>query len=77
MGAGALGTWAGIGLGLAGEAPMQLTIYDPDGIEATNLNRQVLFAGDLYRPKAEVLAERLSTLFPKIDAEGRSRPIFS
>ena len=69
VGAGALGTWFGIGLGLAG-ARAQLNIFDGDQVEETNLNRQVLFAGAVGRPKATVLADRLQTLFPSLRPNG-------
>ncbi len=71
VGAGALGTWAGIGLGMAARSDMCLTVYDPDGVEATNLNRQVLFGDALNTAKATALADRLTALFPEIEAEGR------
>ena len=71
VGAGALGTWAGIGLGLAASGPLALTVYDPDGIEATHLNRQVLFYDRLHAPRAAVLAQRLSGMFPNLEAEGK------
>ena len=69
VGAGALGTWFGIGLGLAG-VRAQLNIFDGDQVEETNLNRQVLFAGAVGRPKATVLAARLQSLFPALRTNG-------
>ena len=69
VGAGALGTWLGIGLGLAG-VRVQVHIFDGDRVEETNLNRQVLFAGAVGQPKATVLATRLQTLFPTLRTNG-------
>ncbi len=69
VGAGALGTWFGIGLGLAG-VRAQLHIFDGDHVEETNLNRQVLFAGAVGKPKATVLAARLQDLFPTLRTNG-------
>lgn len=74
IGAGALGTWAGIGLGFVSH-PIDLTIYDPDAIEETNLNRQILYIGATGQPKAEVLAHQLSTCFPNIQAKGEVKTI--
>jgi molybdopterin/thiamine biosynthesis adenylyltransferase len=75
VGAGALGTWAGVGIGLSARTPAHLTIYDPDSVEATNLNRQVLFSDALHEPKAIALAGRLSAMFPEIRAEGRAQAV--
>ena len=70
VGAGALGTWAAVGLGLANGTPMRMRIFDADPISATNLNRQVLFEGKVNRPKSTVMADRLSAMFPQIEASG-------
>ena len=69
VGAGALGTWFGVGLGLAG-VRAQLHVFDGDQVEETNLNRQVLFAGAIGKPKATVLAARLQSLFPTLRTTG-------
>lgn len=61
VGAGALGTFVGLGLAFSGLRGC--TIMDPDVVEPTNLNRQVLFYDALGRSKAETLSERLNTLF--------------
>ncbi len=57
IGAGALGNFVGLGLALAGY--QNLTIIDPDIIEVTNLNRQILFGGAVGLGKAQTLATRL------------------
>jgi molybdopterin/thiamine biosynthesis adenylyltransferase len=61
VGAGALGNFVGLGLAYAGFR--QLTFMDPDVVELTNLNRQVLFSGAIGQSKAATLAERLNDLF--------------
>ncbi len=61
VGAGALGNFVGLGLAFAGLR--SVTVIDPDTVDVTNLNRQVLLAGGIGRSKAEVLAERLHALF--------------
>ena len=69
VGAGALGTWFGIGLGLAG-IDRPLHIYDSDHIDESNLNRQVLFFNAVGRPKAATLASRLQRFFPSLETKG-------
>ncbi len=61
VGAGALGSF--VGLGLASAGVRNITFIDPDVVELTNLNRQVFFADGLGRNKAEVLSERLNGLY--------------
>jgi molybdopterin/thiamine biosynthesis adenylyltransferase len=61
VGAGALGNFVGLGLALSGYR--HCTFMDPDGVEATNLNRQVFFYDALGRSKAELLSERMNELF--------------
>lgn len=68
VGAGALGNFVGLGLALGGFNRM--TFIDPDVVEVTNLNRQVLFAGAVGQGKAETLATRLNRDFGA-QAEGR------
>ncbi len=74
VGAGALGTWLGLGLGLGGRR-LQVDLYDGDTIEETNLNRQVLFYGSVGQPKATTLASRLGRLFPTLEVSGYGLPI--
>ncbi|MGE5180527.1 MAG: HesA/MoeB/ThiF family protein [Acidobacteriota bacterium] len=54
VGAGGLGGPLALALGAAG---LELTIVDPDTIDASNLHRQLQFTpGDLGKPKASLLA---------------------
>jgi len=69
VGAGALGTWFGLGVGLSGSR-LKMHVYDGDTVEETNLNRQVLFYGSVGQPKATTLAARLSRLFPTLQVNG-------
>ncbi len=59
VGAGALGTWVGIGMALMG---IPATIIDDDVVDVTNLNRQFLYYDSVGKPKARVLAEKLSRI---------------
>ncbi len=61
VGAGALGNFVGLGLALSGFR--RCTFMDPDVVEVTNLNRQVLLYDAVGRRKAETLSERLNTRF--------------
>jgi molybdopterin/thiamine biosynthesis adenylyltransferase len=61
VGAGALGNF--VGLGLAALGFTRLTFIDPDPVEVTNLNRQVLFWDAVGQPKAEALAQRITEWF--------------
>jgi molybdopterin/thiamine biosynthesis adenylyltransferase len=60
VGAGALGNFVGLGLASLG---FPLTLIDPDPVEVTNLNRQILFWDAVGQPKAEALARRLTEWF--------------
>jgi len=63
LGAGGLGSPALQYLASAGVGT--LGVVDFDSVEASNLQRQVLFGvGDVGRPKAEVAAERVAALSP-------------
>ena len=69
VGAGALGTWVSLGLGLA-NAAIELHIFDADHVEENNLNRQVLYFGAVGKPKSLTLARRIARLFPSVKASG-------
>lgn len=63
IGAGGLGCPTLLYLAAAGVG--HITIIDPDAVDASNLQRQVLYGtGDLGRPKAECAAQRLAALNP-------------
>ena len=59
LGVGGTGSHAAWALAASGVGSLHLV--DPDRVELSNLNRQVLFAeADIGRPKAQVAAERLA-----------------
>lgn len=68
VGAGALGNFVGLSLAFAGVRTV--TVIDPDVVDVTNLNRQVLLADGIGRSKAQVLCERLHALWG-IQADAR------
>jgi hypothetical protein len=61
IGSGALGTFVGLGLAYSGFR--HCTFMDPDVVEVTNLNRQVLLYDALGQSKAETLSGRLNDFF--------------
>lgn len=61
VGAGALGNFVGLGLAWAGFR--NIKFVDPDVVEVTNLNRQLLLADSLGVNKAEAAARKLESLF--------------
>jgi len=65
IGAGALGTFAALGIASTGLAS-SLVIIDPDYVEATNLNRQPLYAGAVGDGKALSMAKRLREVAPRM-----------
>jgi len=68
IGAGGLGSPAATYLAAAGVG--RLGIVDPDIVEASNLQRQILFTtADVGRGKAEVARERLGQLNPDVEVE--------
>lgn len=74
VGAGALGTWFGVGLGLSGIG-VELSLYDDDTVDESNLNRQVLFYDAVGQHKAPVLAKRLHEWFPQLQTRGYGQRI--
>lgn len=69
VGAGALGTQVAIGLILKGAKKLTLTIYDPDIVDQTNLNRQILFYDCIGEYKAPALVENLQKINPGVEYE--------
>lgn len=61
IGSGALGIFVGLGLAYSGFR--KITFVDPDVVEVTNLNRQVLFYDAVGESKAEILSKKLNELF--------------
>ncbi len=69
VGAGGLGSPAALYLAAAGVGG--LVLADPDVVDRSNLQRQVLYAeADIGRSKAEAAAERLGALNPHISVTG-------
>lgn len=71
VGCGALGNFCASLLAL--EGARQIDLIDPDIIEQTNLNRQILLYGGIGKPKAIVLAERLRTIRPNLHCTSKVR----
>ena len=68
VGAGGLGSPALLYLAAVGVG--RIGVVEPDRVELSNLNRQILYTeADLGRPKAEVARERLLALNPHIEVE--------
>ena len=61
VGSGALGNFTGLALAYSGFK--NITFIDPDKVEETNLNRQVMFSGKVGHNKSEALAGRINELF--------------
>jgi len=68
-GAGALGNFVALGLAALGFG--NLTFFDPDPVEVTNLNRQILFWEAVGKPKAGALAGKIQEWF---GVDARARP---
>jgi adenylyltransferase/sulfurtransferase len=68
VGAGGLGSPAAMYLAAAGVG--RIGLVDFDSVEASNLQRQVLYGtGDVGRPKLEAASERLNDLNPHVEIE--------
>ena len=69
VGAGGLGAPASLYLAAAGVGTIILA--DPDEVDRSNLQRQVIYAeDDLHRPKVEAAADRLHALNPHVFVAG-------
>lgn len=74
VGAGGLGCPALLGLTAAGAR--QITIVDPDRVEASNLHRQVLYTlADVGRTKAEAAAWSLRQRLPALELDPQIRGV--
>jgi molybdopterin/thiamine biosynthesis adenylyltransferase len=68
LGVGAVGSTIAASLAAAGVG--RLRVLDPDRVEASNLNRQLLYrSGDIGRPKAEAAAGHLKAINPHVRVE--------
>ena len=72
VGAGAIGTWVGIAMGMSARRELDVRIHDSDIIDKSNINRQILYCSTVHQPKAEVLAGRMADLFPQVSACGHA-----
>ena len=59
VGAGAIGTFAGISLALNNA---EVDVVDFDKVEESNLNRQILFYDSIGKYKSEIMAKKLSSI---------------
>ena len=68
VGAGALGNFATLGAAL--EDVKKIDIMDFDRVDATNLNRQILFYDSVGKEKATALAEKIKQIVPSAEVRG-------
>ncbi len=74
IGMGGLGAPAAQFLAAAGIG--RLTLCDPDRVDLTNLQRQILYAtDDIDRPKVEAAAERLGAVNPHVTLDVRQQRV--
>jgi molybdopterin/thiamine biosynthesis adenylyltransferase len=74
-GAGGLGTWFAVAACQPGFPVGELLIFDGDTIAATNMNRQILFAGAIGAPKASTMADRLRRINPQLQVSAVDEPV--
>lgn len=67
VGAGGIGTYVGLNLAIMGIG--KIDVYDPDKIDAHNLNRQLLYYGRVGYQKAATFHERLQRINPRINIQ--------
>lgn len=76
VGTGGMGSWLLYGLACCGVR--NFVLVDPDRVEASNLNRSILFGeGDIGRSKVEVAAEALTRFSPRAEIETIAAPVTS
>jgi len=68
IGAGALGNFVALGMGMSGVG--NIDILDFDEVDSTNLNRQILFYDAVGEKKAEALAKRVKEIAPESEVRG-------
>ncbi|MCI4344890.1 MAG: ThiF family adenylyltransferase [Thermoplasmata archaeon] len=74
LGVGAIGSSTAESLAAAGVGHLRL--YDPDLVETSNLNRQLLYrSADVGRPKVDVAAEHLRALNPHLRVTAERRQV--
>jgi adenylyltransferase/sulfurtransferase len=74
VGMGGLGAPAAQFLAAAGIG--RLTLFDPDRVDLTNLQRQILYStDDVGRPKVEAAAARLRAVNPEVSIDAREQRV--
>ncbi len=67
VGAGAIGTYVAFSLGHLGFG--HVDVMDHDWIDITNLNRQLLYYGNVNERKAKVLSEKITAFNPQVTSQ--------